>query len=69
MANRQQQAVSKPLLIVLVVVALIGLAYFVYTRSGGSAADETVEGLPTMPEGFNPKPPANEPGAVGGGGG
>lgn len=29
--------------------------------------DEVIEGLPTMPEGFNPTPPANEPGATGGG--
>jgi hypothetical protein len=62
-----KQAVSKPLLAVLVVVALIGAFMLARSMMDKPGDDEVIEGLPTMPEGFNPKPPPNEPGAAGGG--
>jgi len=46
--KNQQPAVSKPLLIGLVVVAIIGVIFFA-TRMGGGAADDKVEGAVDVP--------------------
>lgn len=53
MAYNQQKAVSKPLLIVLVLVALVGVFMFARTMMGTST-DEKVEGVPPIPEDLQP---------------
>jgi hypothetical protein len=67
MAYRQQQAVSKPLLIILVIVVIIGA--IVFARNMSTPADENnVSGVPPIPKDLKPPPP--DPlgrGPVGGG--
>jgi hypothetical protein len=61
MAYRQQQVVSKPLLIALVIVAVIGVIMFARTMSSGGE-DEKVEGVPPVPADLKaPELPANGP--------
>jgi hypothetical protein len=67
MASRQTQAVSKPLLIIFLIVVVIGAVMLARNMSGGSAESEEIQNLPKPPEGWDPKPPPNEPGAAGGG--
>lgn len=62
MASRQSQAVSKPLLILLLIVAVIGVIMFV--RGMGPAPDENAkfEGVPEVPKDLKPPElPANGP--------
>jgi hypothetical protein len=70
--KNQQPAVSKPLLIALVVVAIIGIIYFV-TRMGGGGDPEGAEaGGLEVPESVRNLPPATPqpgeptPGMMGG---
>ena len=53
MAYRQQQAVSKPLLITLVVVAIFGVIIFARNMASGGE-DEKVEGVPPIPKDLKP---------------
>jgi hypothetical protein len=57
MAYKQQQAVSKPLLIILVVVALIGAFLLARNMMSGSPEDEVPAGVPPVPEDLKPPPP------------
>ena len=53
MAYKQQQAVSKPLLIILLVVALIG-AFMLARNMMDSGGEEKVEGVPDVPADLKP---------------
>lgn len=71
--NQQQPAVSKPLLIGLVVVAIIAAIYFAMQMGGGDTT-EKVEGAVDVPESVKNLPPVTgmpgepTPSAAGGGG-
>jgi len=52
MASRQTQAVSRPLLIILLILIVVLIIVYARNMGGGSAEDEVVPNLPTMPEGF-----------------
>jgi hypothetical protein len=54
MAYKQQQAVSKPLLIILLVVALIGAFMLARNMMDSGGGDEKVEGVPEVPENLQP---------------
>ncbi|MDQ2986701.1 MAG: hypothetical protein M3R13_08250 [Armatimonadota bacterium] len=54
MAYRQQQAVSKPLLIVLVVVVLVGAILFARNMASGNPENEKFEGVPEVPKDLQP---------------
>jgi len=55
--KNQQPAVSKPLLIGLIVVAIIGAIYFA-TTLGGGPEEGKVEGAVEVPESIRNLPPA-----------
>jgi hypothetical protein len=71
--KNQQSAVSKPLLIALVVVAIIGIIYFVTQMGGSEPAGSDAGGL-NVPDSIRNLPPAEpqpgepQPGVMGGGG-
>jgi len=50
--KQQQQSVSKPLIIALIVVAIIAAIMFARNMSG--ATEEKVTGIPPVPEGLPP---------------
>lgn len=57
--KNQQPAISKPLLIALVVVGIIGVIYFVTTLRGGAPEDNVSEtGGLEVPESVRNLPPA-----------
>lgn len=53
MAYKQQQAVSKPLLIILLVAVLIG-AFMLARNMADSGGEEKVEGVPPVPADLQP---------------
>ena len=62
MAYRQQQAVSKPLLIILVVVALIGAFMLARNMMDSGVENEKFEGVPDVPDNVQaPVLPPNGP--------
>lgn len=62
MASRQTQAVSKPLLIVLLIVVVIGVIMFVQSRGPGRDENAKYEGVPDVPADLKPPElPANGP--------
>ena len=62
--KQKEPAVSKPLLIGLVVVAIIGAIYFA-TTLGGGAEEGKVEGAVDVPESIRNLPPATpNPGEI-----
>jgi hypothetical protein len=57
--KNQQPAISRPLLIALVVVGIIGVIYFVTTLTGGAPEDDVSEtGGLEVPESVRNLPPA-----------
>ena len=72
--KNQQPAVSRPLLIALVVVAIIGIIYFVMQMGGGGEPTGSDAGGLDVPESIRNLPPAEpqpgepQPGVMGGGG-
>ncbi|HET6645643.1 MAG TPA: hypothetical protein VFG65_09120 [Fimbriimonadales bacterium] len=66
--KQSQSSVSKPLIIVLIVVAVIGAIMFAKSRSDASG-EETVPGLPKPPPGLQPATPKpGDPTPIGMGG-
>jgi len=69
--KNQQPAVSRPLLIALAVVAILGIIYFV-TQMGGSEPEGAEVGGQEVPESIRNLPPAEpqpgepQPGTLGG---
>ena len=69
MAYRQKQAVSKPLLIVLLVVVVIGAIMFAKNMGAPAEDENNIPGVPTVPKDFKmPTPDPNNPSPTRGGG-
>jgi hypothetical protein len=70
--KNQQPAVSKPLMIALAVVAIIGIIYFVSTMGGGGAPEGVEAGGTEVPQSVRdlgpaePQPGEPQPGMMGG---
>ena len=56
MAYRQQQAVSKPLLIVLLVVVVIGAIMFAKNMSAPAEDENNIPGVPPVPKDLKAPP-------------
>ena len=58
MSTRPNTSVSKPLLIILLVVVLLGIAYFVYSKTQAGGADENnIPGVLEPPADYKPLTP------------
>ncbi|MEO7453784.1 MAG: hypothetical protein ABIV13_03365 [Fimbriimonadales bacterium] len=70
--KNQQPAVSKPLIIALAVVAVIGIIYFVTTMGGGGGPEGKEAGGQDVPQSVKdmgpakPQPGEPQPGMIGG---